>query len=91
MIKNSLKKYYVIILIIFIIVIFFYDHLFLKEFKNSYKQDGLYTIGKIKEIKSYGRGTGFDYIYTFNLNGKRYKSVCDIGNLSYSDAQKKTG
>ncbi|KFF14226.1 hypothetical protein IW15_01925 [Chryseobacterium soli] len=86
--KNSLKKDYIIILIIFIIGMFFYDHLFLKEFKNSYKQNGLYTTGKIKEIKGYGRGTGCDYIYTFNLNGDKYKSVCDIGDLSYSDAKK---
>lgn len=86
---DSLKKYYTIIIMIFIIGIIFYNHLFLKEFKNTYKQNGLYTVGTIKEVRGYGRGTGFNYVYTFNLNGKKYESVCDIGNLSYSKAAKK--
>ena len=83
------KKYYIIIFIVFFAGIFLYQYFFVNIFRNSYKQKGLYTIGKIKEVKGYGRGTGFNYIYTFNLNGKKYESTCDTGNLTYSDAQKK--
>ncbi|ASE61788.1 hypothetical protein EGY07_06610 [Chryseobacterium indologenes] len=84
-----LKKYYIYIIVIIIGAIIFYDHLFLQKFKNSYKQDGLYTTGTIQKVKGYGRGTGFKFIYTFDLNGKSYESNCDIGNLSYSVAEKK--
>lgn len=83
------KKFYIVFFAVFFVGIFSYQYFFVKNFKNSYKEEGLYTIGKIKEIKGYGRGTGFNYIYTFNLNGKEYESVCDIGNLSYSDAKKR--
>ncbi|QPQ51802.1 hypothetical protein H3Z85_21785 [Chryseobacterium indologenes] len=84
-----MKKYYIYIIVIIIGAIIFYDHLFLQKFKNSYKQDGLYTTGTIQKVKGYGRGTGFKFIYTFDLNGKSYESNCDIGNLSYSVAEKK--
>ncbi|WP_206774198.1 hypothetical protein, partial [Flavobacterium sp. B17] len=42
----------------------------MKDFKRSYRQNGQFAVGKIKDVRGYGRGTGFNYIYTFNLNGK---------------------
>jgi hypothetical protein len=87
---NFLKrKYYLIVFVVFFAGIFLYQYFFVKNFKSFYNQKGLYTIGKIKDVKGYGRGTGFNYIYTFNLNGRKYESVCDIGSLSYGDARKK--
>lgn len=82
------KRYYTIIFAILIIAMIFYQYYFIKKFKSSYKEDGLYTIGTIKKIDGYGRGTGFNFIYTFIVNGKEYTSVCDIGDLSFSTAQK---
>lgn len=83
------RKFYILFFIVVFAGIFSYQYFFVKIFKNSYKQKGLYTVGKIKEVKGYGRGTGFNYIYTFNLNGRKYESVCDIGSLSYRDARKR--
>ncbi|HCM32586.1 hypothetical protein CQ046_22370 [Chryseobacterium sp. MYb7] len=83
------RKHYLIVFVVFFAGIFSYQYFFVKIFKSSYNQKGLYTIGKIKDVKGYGRGTGFNYLYTFNLNGKKYESVCDIGSLSYSEAKKR--
>ena len=85
------KKYYSIALILLVVGIFFYDYLFIQDFKNNYKKNGNYTVGKVKEVKPYGRGTGYNFVYTFIVNGKKYTSVCDIGTLSFSTAQKKIG
>lgn len=83
------RKYYIVFFVVSFTGIFSYQYFFVQIFKNTYKQKGLYTIGKIIKVKGYGRGTGFNYIYTFNLNGKKYKSVCDIGSLHYLEAEKK--
>jgi hypothetical protein len=85
---HFIKRYYTIIFAIIIITIIFYQYSFIRKFKSSYKQDGLYTMGTIKKVEGYGRGTGFNFIYTFIANGKEYTSVCDVGNLPYSTAQK---
>lgn len=83
-----IKKYYPIGLIILIVAVFFYDYLFIQDFKNNYKQNGIYTIGKIREVEPYGRGTGYNYIYTFKVDNKEYKGTCDAGNLSIDEANK---
>ncbi|MDR6546534.1 hypothetical protein J2810_002593 [Chryseobacterium rhizosphaerae] len=83
-----LKKYYPIALILLVAGIFFYDYLFIQDFKNNYKKNGDYTVGKVKEVEPYGRGTGYNYIYRFKVNNKEYKGTCDAGNLSLSDAKK---
>ncbi|MCQ9637667.1 hypothetical protein MP478_08565 [Chryseobacterium sp. WG14] len=85
---NFVKRYYTIIFAILTIAMIFYQYHFIRKFKSSYKQDGLYAIGTIKKINGYGRGTGFNFIYTFIVNGKKFTSVCDIGDLSFSTAQK---
>ncbi|OPC62464.1 hypothetical protein BAY13_06490 [Elizabethkingia bruuniana] len=86
-----LKKNYKVMLAICLIGAFFYQYFFIQKFRNSYKKSGLYTIGKIIEIKGYGRGAGYNFIYTFNINGTNYESACSIGNLSFSNAEKKIG
>lgn len=88
---NFLKRYWTIIFGALIITICFYQYHFIRKFKNSYKQNGFYTIGRIKEVEGYGRGIGFNFIYTFIVNGEKCTSVCDIEDLSYSMAQKKVG
>ncbi|WP_288790500.1 hypothetical protein [uncultured Elizabethkingia sp.] len=86
---NFLKKYIVIMLAIFLACIFSYDYLFKQEYKINYKEKGQYAIGTVESIKGFGKGSGYNYIYTFNVNGKKYESVCGIGNLPYNIAQKK--
>ncbi|WP_345990062.1 hypothetical protein AAEU33_20620 [Chryseobacterium sp. Chry.R1] len=84
-----LRKHYLLIIILFLGGILFYDNHLRKEFKNTYKEKGIYTIGKINDIKGYGRGTGFNFIYNFSVSGKKYKSYCDIYPLKYGEAEKK--
>lgn len=82
-----IKKYHVYFWVILIIAICIYQPIFSNKFKKSYKTEGLYTIGKINEIKPYGRGTGSDFVYTFKVNNKEYESQTDIGQLSFYKAK----
>nr|WP_315034345.1 hypothetical protein [uncultured Chryseobacterium sp.] len=79
-----LKKNYWIPLFFIIASIFYYDSLLTKRFKAQYKQNGRYAVGKIREIKPYGRGTGYHYVYSFEVNNWRYQGICDAGKLSSS-------
>lgn len=82
-------RFYIVAFFVFMIGIFLYQYFFVRKFSKLYKQDGRYAIGKISEVRMYGRGTGYNYIYTFNISNKTYKGVCDIGALSYNNARKK--
>ncbi len=86
---NDFFKRYALIFVVLILVVCIYQYYFINDFKNSYHHKGVYTIGKIKSVESYGRGTGYNFVYNFNIGKKEYESVCDIGGLSYLNARKK--
>ncbi|GEN75123.1 hypothetical protein [Chryseobacterium hagamense] len=68
-----------------------YHYLFINKYKTSYEAEGLYATGKIHEVKPYGRGTGYDFIYTFQTGGKTYSSETGINPLHFYEAQAFTG
>lgn len=83
------RKFYIIFFSVIITGVFCYQYFFVKDFKRSYRQNGQFAVGKIKDVRGYGRGAGFNYIYTFNVKGKIYECVCDVGKLPYAKARKK--
>ncbi|MFP3594502.1 hypothetical protein [Chryseobacterium sp. SIMBA_038] len=85
---DFLKKYHAYFWIILIIGLILSDHHFRNKYKELYKTEGFYTVGKIRDVKPYGRGTGYDFVYTFQINDKEYESQCDVGNLDFNDAKK---
>lgn len=85
---DFVKKYHVYFWVILIISIVSFDQHFRNKYKELYKSEGLYTVGKIRDIKPYGRGTGYDFVYTFKINDKEYEAQCDIGDLDFNDAKK---
>ena len=76
--KDTLKRYCIGAFIILVVGVIFYNYLFIQEYKSSYRYNGLYTTGTIKEIKGFGKGSGYDYIYVFSVNGKEYKSWVNV-------------
>lgn len=80
-----LKKNYLVILFFFIVGINFYDYFFWQDFKKNHKKAGKYAIGKIYETKAYGRGTGYYYLYSFNVSGKEYKGRSE-GHIPFAKA-----
>jgi len=82
-----IKKYHPVIWAILIIGLLTYDYYSRNRYNNLYKLEGLYTYGKIKEIKGYGKGTGYNFIYTFKINHKAYESKTDIGMLNIREAE----
>lgn len=70
-----------------IIGLLIYDSYSRNKYRDLYQLEGLYAIGKIKEIKGYGRGTGYHFVYTFRTNGKEYKSKTDVGQLNIREAE----
>lgn len=81
------KKYSVYLSGFLITGLLIYDDHFINKYKTSYKAEGLYTAGKIQEIKPYGRGTGCDFVYTFQTGGKTYQSETDINPLNFYEAK----
>lgn len=86
---NIFKQYYVGIFIIIILGILLFNYFFIQKYKNSYKDEGLYAVGTIKEVKGYGKGSGYDCVYVFSVKGKEYKAVCSTGKLSFIQFQDK--
>ncbi|WP_345767140.1 hypothetical protein [Chryseobacterium endophyticum] len=64
------KKYNVYSSVFLITGLLIYDYQFINKYKTSYEAKGLYTAGRIQEIKPYGRGTGYEFVYTFQTGGK---------------------
>ncbi|MBV8327696.1 hypothetical protein [Chryseobacterium sp.] len=79
-----LKQNYWIPLLLLIAGVFYYDSSLKKKFEAEYKQNGVYAVGKIREIKPYGKGGGYHYVYSFEVNNWRYQGLCDAGKLPSS-------
>jgi hypothetical protein len=82
-----LKKYYFVFFILGFIGIYIYNQQFKQKYRTLYKSQGFYAKSKVIGIKKFGRGGGYDILYTFKVNGKEYKSVNSKGHISYSQAQ----
>lgn len=78
-----LNKNFPVILFFIIIGVITYDYFFRQDFKKNYLKNGEYAIGTTHEIKPYGRGTGYHYLYTFKVDDKEYKGRCD-GEMPFS-------
>ncbi|SMO58301.1 hypothetical protein SAMN06265171_1032 [Chryseobacterium rhizoplanae] len=87
---NFFRKYTLLIFLILFIGLYTANNYFINNFKNLYKNEGSYAIGIVKNINAFGR-SGHDFVYTFNVNGKKYKSVCSAGNLSSDEFNKYVG
>lgn len=78
---NFLKNYALLIFLILFIGLYAVNNYFITNYKTLYKKEGIYVVGTINTINTFGR-SGHNFVYTFNVNGKKYKSVCSTGNLS---------
>jgi hypothetical protein len=67
------------------------DYYFKNKYKRLYRSEAEYAIGKVEKIEGYGRGTGFNFVYIFEVNRKVYKSKCDVGNLIFQRAETHKG
>lgn len=88
---NYIRKYHVYFWIILIISLLLSDYYFRNKYKRLYRSEAEYAIGKVDGIEGYGRGTGFNFVYKFEVNGKIYKSKCEIGNLIFQQAETHKG
>ncbi|WP_415325389.1 hypothetical protein [Chryseobacterium sp. MMS23-Vi53] len=70
-----------------IIGLLVYDNYSKNLYSKLYKAEGIYTVGEIKEIKSYGRGTGYNFVYEFSINHNEYEARTNIEKLSINEAQ----
>ena len=74
-----LKKYYFVFFILGFIGIYIYNQQFKQKYRTLYKSQGFYAKSKVIGIKKFGRGGGYDILYTFNPNSaiekKEYFSI----------------
>jgi hypothetical protein len=84
---TSFKKYTTYLSAALITGLLIYHYQFINKYKTSYEAEGLYAAGKIHEIKPYGRGTGYDFVYTFQTGGKTYQSETGINPLNFYEAK----
>lgn len=82
-----IRKYHIYIWPVLIAALLIYDNYERKLYAKLFKSEGICTVGKIYEIKGYGRGAGYDFVYTFKISDKIYHSKTDIGGLNWNDAQ----
>lgn len=85
---NWIRKYHVYFWIILIAGLLLYDNNEKKLYAKLYKKEGICTSAIINDVEGYGRGTGYDFKYTFRIKNKTYHSKTDIGNLNIHQAEK---